>query len=209
MNQGHTHHRYPDLDRGPRRIVILLTGMLGLLVALTLAWMNFAELDISVHAKGQVTPSTRLQKVQSLEGGIIREIAVREGQQVKKGDLLLRVENLEFNSELGELRQKYWGQLAAISRLEGERRNKPPIFDKVITLNALEIVSKEKELWRSRSSEQQSALDVAHGQVEQRRQDLMNARAKVRALESAIEISHEKFSIENDLYAAGAGSRSD
>lgn len=213
MKQGQslnaTYNRYPDLDRGPRRVVIYLIGLLTLVVISTLVWMNIARLDISVHALGQVTPSTRLQKIQSFEGGIIREIAVREGQHVKKGDLLVRVENLEFNSELGELRQKYWGQLATINRLEGELKNQPPIFDKVITLNALEIVSQEKALWHSRQKEHQSAINAASGQIEQRRQDLNNSRSKIRALETAAAISREQLSIEEELFSEGAGSRAD
>ena len=85
MSRGSLH---PDLDRGPRRAAILLVGGIAGFVLIALVWMSFAKLDISVHALGKVIPSSRIQLIQSLEGGILRQVAAQEGQPVKQGDLL-------------------------------------------------------------------------------------------------------------------------
>lgn len=198
-----------DLDKGPRKAVIILLLAIALLVSSLVVWMNFATLDISVTARGMVIPSSRLQEIQSLEGGIIKEIAVTEGQQVKQGDLLIRLESLSYNSELGEVYQKYWGQRATIARLDAEINGSQPSFSKDLLEHAPDIVEHEKALWRSRQSTQASAIDAAQGQTDQRRQELAQTREKIRNLESAVEIAKEKFAIERDLYDAGAGSRSE
>lgn len=99
-----THH---DFDRGPKRAVLIMLALIAAMLIVVMLWMNFASLDISVHAAGKVIPSSRVQQIQSLEGGIIEALAVHEGQTVRKGDLLATVQNLQFDSELGEARQTY------------------------------------------------------------------------------------------------------
>ncbi len=80
-----THH--PDFDRGPRRAVLILLGTTALFFLLLFAWMSLARLDISVSAIGAVVPSSRLQQIQSMEGGILQALNAREGSVVKKGEV--------------------------------------------------------------------------------------------------------------------------
>ena len=132
--------RYADLDRGPRKAAIIFVASLAIFLLGFVAWMNFASLDISVSARGSVVPSSKVQQIQSLEGGIIREITIREGQEVKHGDLLVRLENLGFNSELGELKQNYWAQVAAIARLDAELEGRSPEFPDDVKTNAPDLL---------------------------------------------------------------------
>ena len=68
---------------------LLVILMLGLLVFGW--WATVSELDIVTRAAGTVIPSSRVQSIQSLDGGILEEIKVSEGEVVKKGQLLLRI----------------------------------------------------------------------------------------------------------------------
>src|SRR6478735_9767006 len=78
-------------------ILLLITGV---------TWAHFAILDEVKRGQGRVVPSRQMQVLQSLEGGLIEEIAVREGDTVQKGQVLARINNTKFSSDLGEARAK-------------------------------------------------------------------------------------------------------
>lgn len=200
---------HPDLDRGPRRAVRLLLGSLVGFLLITLVWMYFAKLDISVQAIGKVVPSSRVQTIQSLEGGILRAIAVKEGQLVKRGDLLGYVENLQFNAELGEGLQNQQAYASAIARLNAELRGGAPVFDAQLRQEAPGLVAEQRQLWQSRQRELRTALDVVRQQINQRQEELSEARARVKSLTSVLEPARETMSIEEKLLAQGAGARAD
>lgn len=200
------HH---DYDRGPRRAVQFLVGTTALFFALLLGWMCFAKLDISVNAIGAVVPSSRIQQIQSMEGGILQAVTAREGSQVKKGDLLATVQNLQFNSEQGESQQTYWGAQASLIRLQAEAQNKTPAFPAELEANAPELVREQRTLWQSRRQERENTLETLSKQLAQRQQELAEAKAKNQALNDAIGPARESLAIEEKLAAAGAGARAD
>lgn len=86
---------HPDPEREPRRIVIRMLALIAVLLVLILAWATYAQLDVSVNGRGAITPPSHLQEVQSLEGGIVREMLVKPGQRVRRGDLLLRLDTAQ------------------------------------------------------------------------------------------------------------------
>lgn len=63
-------------------------------------WAHFAELDEVKRGNGRVVPSRQIQVLQSLEGGIVREILVHEGTIVKEGEVLMKIDDTRFASEL-------------------------------------------------------------------------------------------------------------
>lgn len=201
-----SHH---DYDRGPHKAVQYLVGVTTLFFVLLLAWMSFAKLDISVNAIGAVVPSSRIQQIQSMEGGILQSIAAHEGSHVKKGDLLATVQNLQFNAELGESQQTYWGAQAALVRLQAEAQNRPPVFPAELEASAPELVREQRTLWQSRRQERENTLDTLSKQLAQRQQELAEAKAKHQALNDAIGPAREALAIEEKLAAAGAGARAD
>lgn len=201
-----SHH---DYDRGPHKAVQYLVGVTALFFVLLLAWMSFAKLDISVNAIGAVVPSSRIQQIQSMEGGILQSIAAHEGSHVKKGDLLATVQNLQFNAELGESQQTYWGAQAALVRLQAEAQNRPPVFPAELEASAPELVREQRTLWQSRRQERENTLDTLSKQLAQRQQELAEAKAKHQALNDAIGPAREALAIEEKLAAAGAGARAD
>jgi len=93
------------------------------LVAVFLIWSAFAEIDEVTHGEGKVIPSSRLQNIQSLEGGIVKEILVKPGQIVNQGDVLLRLDRTRFQSAFREGQSQASSLQASITRLEAEVRN--------------------------------------------------------------------------------------
>ena len=200
---------HPDFDRGPRKAVLILVATTALFFVLLFAWMSFAALDISVNAQGAVIPSSRVQQIQSMEGGILQALQAREGMQVKKGDVLATVQNLQFNAEQGEAQQGLWGAQAALVRLDAEARNVAPAFPAELEKNAPDLVREQRTLWQTRRQERETSLETLARQLAQRQQELAEARARHQAIGEAIGPAREALAIEEKLAAANAGARAD
>ena len=201
--------RHPDFDRGPRQAILILLGTTALFFVLLFAWMSLARLDISVTAVGSVVPSSRLQQIQSMEGGILQALNAREGSVVKKGDVLAVVQNLQFTADLGESQQSLWGARAALVRLDAEARNVAPNFPPELEQNAPDLVREQRTLWQTRRQERENTLETLSRQINQRQQELAEAKARHQALQDAIGPAREALAIEEKLASAGAGARAD
>jgi adhesin transport system membrane fusion protein len=91
--------------RTPRTSRMLLAAVILLLVTGT-TWAHFAILDEVKRGQGRVIPSRQMQVLQSLEGGLVEEIVVQEGDTVQKGQVLARIDNTKFSADLGEVKAK-------------------------------------------------------------------------------------------------------
>lgn len=96
---------------------LLVLGFGGFMV-----WAFVAPIDEGVPAAGSVVIDTKRKTVQHLTGGIVREILVREAQQVKEGDVLMRLDDISAKSNYQAIRQQYFNLRAQENRLEAERR---------------------------------------------------------------------------------------
>jgi adhesin transport system membrane fusion protein len=107
-----------------RRLILLLAVML--LVGGVWAW--FAVLDEVSTGTGKVIPSSREQVIQTLDGGILTELNVREGSKVQAGQVVARLDPTRSESNVGESQAKYRASLAASIRLTAEVNNQPLAF---------------------------------------------------------------------------------
>lgn len=206
MNTRAPHY---DLDRGPRLAVLTLVGALGVFLLLAVLWMSFAELDISVQASGQVIPSARVQQVQSLEGGILRQLAVREGEQVKRGQLLAYVENLQYDAELGKDQRELLSLQAASARLAAELAERPPVFPPELQTQAADQVARQRELWAERRRQRDDALEATQRLMAQRAAERGEVEARIASLERLLVTARETLAMEEGLYKQGAGAYAD
>ena len=99
------------------------TGLwiLGLGFGGFLLWAALAPLDEGVPTQGMVTLDTKRKTVQHLSGGIVKEVLVQEGQQVKEGDPLMRLDGAVAKANYEAVRQRYLGYRAMQSRLFAEQ----------------------------------------------------------------------------------------
>ena len=93
---------------------VLLITMVGLVVTFV-TWAAYAGLQEVATGRGRVIPASKIQLVQNLEGGIVREILVRDGALVREGDVILRIDPTAAGSSLGEAREKTLGLKALIA----------------------------------------------------------------------------------------------
>lgn len=200
---------HPDLDRGPHRAILILIGSLAAFLLLALIWMSLASLSIAVHAVGAVIPSSRVQNIQSLEGGIIRSIAVREGQPVKRGDLLAYLENTQFDAELGEGQQTQWATRASIERLRSELAGRAPAFSEELRSKSPALVDEQRRLAQTRRREMEATLATIRNQITQRQEELAEARSRVQSLAALLAPARETLAMEERLQARHAGAKAD
>jgi adhesin transport system membrane fusion protein len=133
-------------DRPPRSPIIpILCG----LIVVFIVWAAFAKVDEVAVGSARVTPSSKSQLVQSLEGGIIEEIFVREGDLVQAGQKLATLDRARFMATVGETLARARSLEAAGARLKAEIEGGQPQFSKEVR-EMPELVAREMELFRSR-----------------------------------------------------------
>ena len=112
-------------------------------------WAHFAILDEVTVGTGKVTPSSRAQVIESLDGGIVDQLNVHEGDIVEKGEILARLDPTRFQSNFGEAAAKARTLRASAERLRAELTGAPLAFS-AETLKEPELVARETQLYQSR-----------------------------------------------------------
>ncbi|MCK5905805.1 MAG: HlyD family type I secretion periplasmic adaptor subunit, partial [Gammaproteobacteria bacterium] len=84
-------------------------------VVIAFIWASFAMLDEITQGTGKIISSSHIQVVQNLEGGILSEILITEGELVEKGQPLLKLDALQFSSSFNETKLKYYELLATVA----------------------------------------------------------------------------------------------
>ena len=200
---------HPDPDRGPRRTILAMVALVAVFLAVALLWAQLAELDVAVQARGAVISPSRLQEVQSLEGGIVEQMLVAPGDLVQKGQLLARLDTAQVNANLGESRQHQLAALAGRARVEALLSGQPPRFEPDWLREAPELVAKETQLWRDALRESQANGAMLRETVERRRGEQVEAQARSQALLAQVALGEDSLAIEEKLFKQGAGARAD
>lgn len=143
--------------RTARMLLLTITAML----VVGLIWANFAILDEVKRGDGRVIPSQQMQVVQTLEGGIVREILVQEGAIVKKDQPLMRIDDTNFAAQFGEVRERRAAMAARVARLEAEANGLPsPAFAPELREIAPGAVSAEQNVFEARTKKLAQDIDV-------------------------------------------------
>ncbi|KFX05776.1 secretion protein HlyD [Pectobacterium betavasculorum] len=139
---------HDDLKRQGRRVsVIIWLSLFGLIVFFI--WAKFAVLDEVSVGTGKVTPSTRAQVIESLDGGIIGQLYVQQGNVVEKGQVLAQLDINRFQSVYGEAFSRVQTLRASAERLYAELSGEPLKFS-VETLKEPALAARERQLYESR-----------------------------------------------------------
>ncbi|MDH3239795.1 MAG: HlyD family type I secretion periplasmic adaptor subunit [Alphaproteobacteria bacterium] len=191
-----------QLDRPPAMGFILIMGV-ALFLGVALLWAHWAVLDEVTTGQGRVIPSSQVQVVQNLEGGIVREIRVREGEIVKKGQVLLQIENTAFVASYGELRAKHLGLMAAVARLKAEAHQVPLEFPPELMKESPKIAERERSLYEARQNELKAQLAVFEQQAAQRKQELTELQSRQSHLTKTVSLIDEELRITKPLMDQG------
>lgn len=161
-------------DRGPWRLLLAIA--LGL--AAFLAWAATYRIEETARAIGRVIPSQQVQVVQSLEGGIIRDITVREGDIVAPGDVLMQIDDTRFDAERGQLLEREAAILAESARLRAEASFAQEVsFSEDLEARTPLATAAEREVFLSRKDQLRREIQVLEAQLLQRRSELDEIKA--------------------------------
>ena len=148
-----------------------------------LIWAKFAVLEEVTTGEGKAIPSSKIQVIQNLEGGIVAEIFVREGQVVEKNDVLMRLDDTRFLSNQGETEADRLSLIARIERLSAEAEGRPLVIPEEISRVAPQLAEDELALYQSRQQRLQSEQRTLGEQLLQKTQELAEFRARVTDVE--------------------------
>ena len=172
-------------------------------IAWFFVWASFAEIDERVKANGRVIPSSKIKKIQNLEGGIVKEILVHEGQMIKKGQELIKIDNIKSRGSLGEKKAKYYALAAKIVRLKAEANNKKFDSKDIRGIVPKEYIESEYNLYLSDKSKLRSKIKVLQEQLRQKENELKEARTKVKYAKKSVALIQEEVNMKAPLVQQG------
>jgi adhesin transport system membrane fusion protein len=206
-------HFMPDLHAAARRrgqgFAYILTVMTLVFVVVMGLWANYAVLDEVTRGEGRVIPSSKTQIIQNLEGGILAEILVREGDIVEKGDILVRIENTAAQATYRDAQTRVYALQATVERLEAERAGREMALSEEILENAPRAAADQKSMFEARSRQLKAQTAVLEAQAKQRKQEIGEMRSRRKQLERSLQLAREELSITQPLVRNGVMPRID
>ncbi|MBA7802783.1 HlyD family type I secretion periplasmic adaptor subunit [Citrobacter sp. C348] len=195
------------IDDSPRVVRITLWAILAFFIMMII-WASLANIDEVTRGEGRAIPSSRLQKVQNLEGGIVSEVFVHEGEMVKAGAPLLRLDDTRFRSNAGESEADQLALEARILRLTAQLADKDSLtLSAEITQKSPDIASGEMDLFTSMKQRIQSELGGLNEQLVQKKQELLDYQAKANQTRRSLGLLQQEISMSEPLVAKGAISK--
>ncbi|HAG74585.1 MAG TPA: HlyD family type I secretion periplasmic adaptor subunit, partial [Thauera sp.] len=191
------------LQQEPLRARGLLWIIALVLVALVV-WAALAELDEVTRGEARVIPSSQLQVVQSFDGGVVEEIAVREGQVVDTGELLLRIDPTRFVSTLLESRATAQALQARAARLEALTRGGEFAVAAELEREIPDIVAHERRMFETSREGINAQIAIARQQLSQRQQELNEVRARRDQAARGLDLAVRELDVTRPLVRSGA-----
>ena len=180
---------------------LLLITIAVILVAF-IVWADNAVLDIVTRGQGKVIPSSQVQVIQNLEGGIMAGILVHEGDLVEKGQVILRIDNTTAQSNYDDLHSRYLSGLASITRLIAEIAGTPAddiVFPEELMRDAPELADDERKNARIRHEQLDAQVTVLRDQATQKEQEVEQLTNKIENLKQSLGLAQKQLSIINSM----------
>jgi len=186
----------------PSRIIMLLVAGL-----VTWAWLT--PLDEVTSASGEVAPQGKVKVIQHLEGGIIRELFVSEGDTVNAGAELMRLELGEERRNPLELQAELDGLLLARAPWHAEINNLPLSFDSALKQRRPDDIIRETQSFQARQAEIDSARVVVKKQIHQRKLAIETLETRRNALNNDLALAVQNLAMADQAVSQGMGTKSE
>jgi HlyD family type I secretion membrane fusion protein len=183
--------------------VRLAVHMLAAMVFVAIVLANLMSLDIVVTSKGRIVSRTPTITVQPLEASVIRQVLVRPGQIVRKGDLLVTLDPTLTGADVSQLRSRAETLRAQVARLEAEQSG----AELVLADDANPSVAAQMEIWRSRRAERQSRLAVYDQKIKSIQGTIESSARDAEYYRSRLKVNSEIEEMRTELARKEVGSR--
>lgn len=194
---------YFMIHQEPLRARVMVKTIL-IAMALFIMWTAVAMVDEIAKGEGKVIPSSQIQILQSLDGGIVVEINVKEGQVVDAGQVLLRVDPTRFESSVRENRSQYLALTTKAARLRALAEGLPFVPPPEVLTEDPKTVQDEQRLYESARSNVVAQVSIAREQLKQRQQELSEMRVKREQASQAYELTAKELAVTKPLINSGA-----
>lgn len=186
------------------RAMSLTVWIAAALLLSALLWAGFAVLEEVTTGEGKAIPSSKVQVIQNLEGGIVSDIFVREGQVVDKGDTLLRLDDTRFMSSRSESEVDRLTLTAQVERLAAEAEGRSLTLPAEVTSSAPQVAADEQALYASRQRRMASEQRTLNEQLRQKTQELAEFRSKQEQFRSSLALVQQELDMSAPLVSSGA-----
>ncbi|WP_375162924.1 HlyD family type I secretion periplasmic adaptor subunit [Pseudomonas sp. LS44] len=191
------------VEDAPRIVRLTIWGLIGFGVFLV-GWAHFAVIDEVTRGEGKAIPSSKLQKIQNLEGGIVSELFVREGQVVEIGAPLLRLDATRFESNVGETEADRLAMFLRVERLSAEVEDRDLQISEQVIRSAPSQAASEQALFVSRRQQLHDEVAGLQEQLVQRQQELREFASKQEQFRNSLKLLRQEIAISEPLVAEGA-----
>ena len=191
------------IEDAPRVVRLTIWAIIGFFVFLML-WANFAVIDEVTKGDGKAIPSSKIQKIQNLEGGIISELFVKEGQIVEAGAPLIRLDDTRFASNVGETEADRLSMLLRVERLSAEVDDRPLNFPEDVLKAVPGQAKSEESLYISRRQQLHDEIGGLQEQLIQRQQELREFSSKQAQYRQQLGLQRQEINMSEPLVAQGA-----
>jgi adhesin transport system membrane fusion protein len=190
------------IERSPKKL-IMTVQIICVFVVVAILWMNWAEIDVLVRGSGKVIPARQVQLVQSLEGGVVAEILVKEGDLVSANQPLIKLSEIAFSSSFQENRLLYYELRARSLRLTAEAHGSEFVNEAELEKLAPEALHSEEGLYKSNKQQLDETLSILSEQVQQQDRVLEEAQSKARQLTRTLKLLKKEVKIKKPLVKDG------
>jgi adhesin transport system membrane fusion protein len=191
------------IEDAPRVVRLTIWAIIGFFLFLLL-WANFAVIDEVTKGDGKAIPSSKIQKIQNLEGGIVSELFVKEGQIVEAGAPLIRLDDTRFASNVGETEADRLSMLLRVERLSAEVDDRPLNFPDDVLKAVPGQAKSEESLYISRRQQLHDEIGGLQEQLIQRQQELREFSSKQAQYRQQLGLQRQEINMSEPLVAQGA-----
>ena len=196
------------LEKSPSKLKTIMYFWV-VAIFMIIVWANFAIIDEISRGTGEIIPSGENQMIQNLEGGIVEEILVREGEEVQKGQVLLKIDNLQSQSSFTTNNIKADALEAKIMRLKAESGGLDFIVSKNLYKTIPALIENEKSLYRTNRGQLRYRVSALKEKLVQRKQELKEAKSSEVNLYSSLDMIKKEVRMTKPMVAKGVRSKVD
>jgi len=196
------------LEVAPTRLRFVLYFWVTAIV-LFITWANFAYIDEIARGDGEIIPSGENQIIQNLEGGIVKQILVSEGEEVQKGQILLKIDNQKSEASFSSNAVQADALAAKIARLSAEAQGKEfEVSEELVKRRPL-IVDNERGLFETNKQQLSSKIEGLQERLKQKEQELAEAYTQKRYLKSSYTMIQQEVHMTEPMVKKGVRSKVD
>jgi len=176
-------------------------------IAVFILWASLTQIDEITRGSGKVVPSGENKVVQNLEGGIVKEIYVKVGDSVKKGEPLLKIDNEKSLAQYESTNIKLYELEAKMLRLKAESEGKPFTVPKELEQKMPQLIENERSLFHSRQKQIMAKLQALKDQKRQKEEELRETKEKIIHLSRTNDLINEEVKMMRPMVEQGVKSK--